>query len=305
MPPQQHAEGRRPPFPRLERRPRAALAEAVRQPGENGTVRRRVCARPPRAPLPTTRLLIEYDGTDFRGWQTQPSGPTVQQALEAALATALREPVAVVGSGRTDAGVHARGQVAHFVSRADVDAYRLRAALNGLLPPSVAVLAAEPAPEGFHARYDARRRHYRYQATTAPRALDRHTRAPFRYALDVDAMNQAATALVGRHNFSSFCRTQSETTNRVCTVERARWTADGRPGDLSFEVVADRFLHGMVRAVVGTLVEVGRGRWAPGDVPGVLAAQDRRAAGPAAPARGLSLDRVEYPAPVFAQPPGG
>ena len=250
--------------------------------------------------MPTTRLLIEYDGTDFVGWQTQPTGPTVQGAVEAALATALREPVAVVGSGRTDAGVHARGQVAHLTTEAPVDARRLFASLNGLLPPSVAVLAVEAAPDGFHARYDARQRHYRYLASTVPRALDRRTRAFLHPALDLDRMNQAAAALIGRHDFSSFCRTRSETVNRVCTVERARWSAGERPGDLTFAVSADRFLHGMVRAVVGTLVEVGRGRRAPGDLAGVLAARDRRAAGPAAPAHGLSLDRVDYPSPVFA-----
>ena len=257
-------------------------------------------ARLRRPPLPTTRLLIEYDGTDLCGWQAQPNGPTVQQALEAALATALREPVALVGSGRTDAGVHARGQVAHFATEAAPDADRLRAALNGLTPDAIAVLAVEAAPDGFHARYDARRRHYRYQASTEPRALDHRTRTPLRWTPDLDAMNEAAAHLVGRHEFSSFCRTQSETTNRVCTVERARWSAEARPGDLTFEVTADRFLHGMVRAMVGTLVEVGRGRRAPADMSQILAARDRRAAGQAAPARGLSLDRVDYPFPVFA-----
>jgi len=249
--------------------------------------------------VPTTRLLIEYDGSDFRGWQTQAAGPTVQDAVEAALATALRQPVAVVGSGRTDAGVHARGQVAHVVTDPAPDPHRLRASLNGLLPPTVAVLAVEPAPDGFHARYDARRRRYVYHATTEPRALDRTTRVHFRPAPDLDAMNEAARYLIGRHDFSSFCRTQSETTNRVCTVELARWSAGRRAGDLDFEVEADRFLHGMVRAFVGTLVEVGRGRRAPESVADVLAARDRREAGPAAPPHGLVLDRVDYPEPVF------
>lgn len=249
--------------------------------------------------MPTTRLLIEYDGTDFRGWQTQRVGPTVQGAIEAALATALRKPVPVVGSGRTDAGVHARGQVAHLVTETTPDARRLQTSLNGLLPPTVAVLAVESAPDGFHARFDAQRRRYTYHATTEPRALDRQTRVLLRPAPDVDAMNQAAEALLGRHDFSSFCRTKSETTNRVCTVDTARWAADARAGDWTFEIAADRFLHGMVRAVVGTLVEIGRGRRLGDDVARILAERDRRAAGPAAPPHGLVLDRVDYPEPVF------
>ncbi len=252
--------------------------------------------------MPTTRLLIEYDGTDFVGWQTQPSGPTVQAAVEAALSTALRKPVSIVGSGRTDAGVHARGQVAHLVTEAMPDPYRLRASLNGLLPDAIAVLAAEAAPDGFHARYDARKRHYVYQVSTEPRALDRRTRTLVHPAPDVDAMNEAASALLGRHDFSSFCRTKSETTNRVCTVDRAHWRPGDRAGDWTFEIAADRFLHGMVRAIVGTLVEVGRGRRPAESLPALLAARDRREAGPAAPAHGLILDRVDYPTPVFASP---
>ena len=239
-------------------------------------------------------MVIEYDGTAFHGWQVQPNHPTVQAALEEALAVVLKAPTAVVGSGRTDAGVHARGQVAHLKSPQPVDPFRLRGALNGLLPKSIAVLTLEPAPEGFHARYDARQRRYHYYVCTEPRPLERPWRHLVRPAPDFEAMNRAAEALCGTHNFSAFCRTQSETQNRVCTVEEARWIAEPRPGDWCFRIVADRFLHGMVRAIVGTLLQVGHGKRPAGDLPRVLQSQDRREAGPAAPAHGLVLEYVGY-----------
>lgn len=245
--------------------------------------------------MPTYRMLIEYDGTDFAGWQVQPEAPTVQAALEAALQTALRAPVRVTGSGRTDTGVHARGQVAHFATAQPVDPRRLLASLNGLLPPTVAVLRLAEAAPAFHARYDACARRYHYYVSTAPRALDRAWRWLLRPAPDFDRMNEAAQALCGTHHFGAFCRTASATENRVCAVQEACWVREERPGDAYFRVVADRFLHGMVRAFVGTLVEVGRGRRPVADVARILATRDRRAAGPAAPPHGLVLEAVSYP----------
>ena len=242
----------------------------------------------------TYRITVEYDGTSFNGWQRQSGVPTVQKALEDALYTLLRVPTVVIGSGRTDTGVHARGQVAHFVVEEALDSRRTLNSLNGLLPPTVALLDVARAPEDFHARFDARRRTYRYHVCTLPRALDTHWRVHMKCDLDFDVMNEAAVTLVGNHHFGAFCKVQSETRNRVCLVERAGWRAETRPGDWHFEIAADRFLHGMVRTIVGTLLEVGRGRRSPNDVLSILESKDRTQAGPAAPPHGLVLESVQY-----------
>lgn len=249
--------------------------------------------------MPRLRFLIEYDGTDFVGWQRQSRGDSVQGTLEDVLAVVLGEPTGLYGSGRTDAGVHARAQIAHADVPEGTDPYRLRGSLNGILPPSIAVLDVERAAPEFHARFDARRRLYHYHVSTGPRAVDRTHRVSLRQPTDFDAMNEAAGALLGAHEFSSFCRTRSPTTNRTCAVTLARWVREERPGDWRFEIAANRFLHGMVRAVVGTMLEIGRGRRQPGALAEVIAQHDRRAAGPAAPAHGLVLQRVGYTVPVF------
>ena len=248
-------------------------------------------------------MLIEYDGRPFNGWQVQPDQPTIQEAVQNAMAIVFRREVAVVGSGRTDAGVHARGQVAHFDVEDDLDVRRVAHSLNGLLRPSIVIRALEETTPEFHARYDARMRRYHYYASTEPSALERHERWYLSPTPDFDRMNEAEEYLIGRHAFDSFCRTKSETTNRVCTVYRARWVAEPsqireRPPNWRFEIVADRFLHGMVRSVVGTLAEVGRGLREPGEIASILDQRDRRFAGAAAPAHGLVLEHVVYDIPI-------
>lgn len=247
-----------------------------------------------RGPARRVKAVIAYEGTAFLGFQKQAQGPTVQGALEEVLAGIAGDGVRVLGAGRTDAGVHAEGQVVAFdlAWRHSLD--DLRNALNALLPRSIAVLEVAWAPEGFHPRFDALSRTYRY------RVFNRPVRSPFeeRFAwhvpepLDVEQMERAAALLVGVHDFASFGQpTQGEATVRE--VYRAHWE---RRGDLVlFEIEANGFLRGMVRSLVGTLVDVGRGRLLASEVERVLQARDRSAASPTAPPQGLFLVHVRYP----------
>lgn len=244
------------------------------------------------------RATVEYDGTGWHGWQSQPGAPTIQESLESALATALRTQVSIVGSGRTDAGVHAAGQVVHFDLDSEVDPDALQGQLNGLIPRSIAVRDVRATHSDFHARYDAVLRTYHYHVSEHPVAIGRSTCVFLRPAPDWELMNEAASTLVQRADFSAFCRTASATTNRVCNVSQATWERMPSDGQWRFVVSADRFLHGMVRAFVGTLLEIGSGKRDLADLQRVIESRDRRQAGPAAPARGLILAKVDYPDPA-------
>ena len=239
-------------------------------------------------------IKIEYLGTAYAGWQTQPNQRTVQSEIEQALTTICRQPCKITGAGRTDTGVHASGQVAHFDTQIELDPAKVLRSLNGILEEDIAILKLQKVSNNFHARYDAEERAYGYYVTDVKSALLGRMTSLVSRDISWAGMNEAAKILVRRDDFSSFCRTQSETTNRVCDVRRAQWSqlSDGR---WKFTIRGDRFLHGMVRAIVGTLLQVGAGMRNPTDLVTILNSRDRTTAGPAAPAHGLILEHVVYP----------
>ena len=239
-------------------------------------------------------MLIEYDGTGYHGWQIQPNCETIQESIEDALNTVLRVRTGIVGSGRTDTGVHARGQVAHFDVPDPIDVSRVRRSLNGVLPRQISILDLSETHEAFHARYDARMRRYFYHISTEKHPLAMSWRYLIRFLPDFAVMNLAAKQLLGTNDCSSFCRVQSETINRVCSIKEACWEKETYNGDWVFKISADRFLHGMVRTIVGTLLEVGSGKRDVNTIPDLLASRDRTLAGPAAPPHGLVLETVTY-----------
>lgn len=241
------------------------------------------------------KLTLEYDGRGFVGWQRQATGQSVQAALEEAVQRFCGETVTAIAAGRTDAGVHALGQVAQIDLEREIAADQLRDALNFHLKPlPVAVLEAERAPEGFHARFSAVLRRYRYRIVNrrAPLALDagRAWRVP--QPLDAGGMHHAAQHLVGRHDFSSFRASLCQSSSPVKTLNRLEVERSGE--EIAIHAEARSFLHHQVRNFVGSLKLVGEGRWSEADLVRVLEARDRRAAGPTAPAHGLYLVEVRY-----------
>jgi tRNA pseudouridine38-40 synthase len=245
--------------------------------------------------VPRYKLTIEYDGAPFVGWQRQDNGPSVQALLEDAVERFCGERVLVQGAGRTDAGVHAAGQVAHLDLASEKPADTVRAALNfHLKPQPIAVVEAEIVPGDFHARFSASWRRYRYRILNrrAPPALDRgrvwHVAVP----LDASAMAEAATVLVGRHDFNSFRSAACQSASSVKTL--GLLSVNGAGPEIRIDVGARSFLHNQVRILVGTLQLVGRGQWTRAEVEQALAARDRTRAGPTAPPQGLCLMEVRY-----------
>jgi tRNA pseudouridine38-40 synthase len=245
--------------------------------------------------MPRYKIIVEYDGTPFCGWQWQDAVPSVQAALTAAIKALSGERVGVQGAGRTDAGVHALGQVAHFDLQKDLRGDKLRDALNALLRPHpVAVIAAEQAAADFDARRSALRRHYLYRIVNrrADLALDhrRAWRVPRR--LDEAAMHAAAQRLVGKHDFTTFRASECQAKSPLKTLDRLDVTRLG--DEVQVVAVARSFLHNQVRSMVGSLALAGDGKWSADDMAAALAARDRARCGPVAPAHGLYLVKVDY-----------
>jgi tRNA pseudouridine38-40 synthase len=246
--------------------------------------------------MPRYRLLIEYDGGPFRGWQSQANAPSVQAALQDAIEAFSGQKVVVHGAGRTDTGVHATGQVAHIDLDKDWPIKTVREALNAyLVRAGVAVREATLADPEFHARFSAVGRRYLYRVLNrlAPPALDRGRVFWVRKPLDAEAMHAAAQHLVGHHDFTTFRDAQCQAASPVKSLNLARVWREGE--EVRLEFAARSFLHRQVRSMTGTLCEVGLGKWSPEDVRDALAAADRRRCGPVAPPQGLYLTEVVYP----------
>lgn len=247
------------------------------------------------------RLTIEYDGTNYNGWQIQQKKPkevgtekTIQGVIERVLGGILQEEVRLIGAGRTDAGVHALGQVANFKTKSKTPITVIQKALNGLLPKDIIIRDIEEVKPYFNARFDARSKIYRYQILNRDysSAFDRLYQYHVPYKLDVRLMRQEARVLVGRHDFKSFQAADKRERMSVRNLRRISIRRDGPA--ISIDIEADGFLYNMVRNIVGTLIEIGRGKFPPGSMRKILLAKDRTLAGPTAPAKGLSLVQVRY-----------
>src|SRR5438093_12728738 len=240
------------------------------------------------------KLTLAYDGTEFHGWQIQPQLPTVQGELQETLRKLFNHDVRVTGSGRTDAGVHAHGQVASVETTRKIDPDAVLRGANALLPPAIRVLAVEEVSPEFHARRSARSKTYEYHLWRNPIVSPFHSRYvyAFRYPLDEDAVDQGSRYFLGTHDFTSFCSAATEIEDRTRTIFETSW--DRSENAWVFRIRGNGFLQYMVRTIAGTLLDIGQGRRTPEQVPELFEARDRRLAGPTLPAHGLHLIEVEY-----------
>lgn len=233
---------------------------------------------------------VEYDGTRYGGWQYQPNCLSIQQVLEDTFATVLRQPCPVTGAGRTDAGVHARGQGLHFDAPGSIDVKRVAHSVNALLPSDVAIYDLRPVEDSFHARYSALSRKYIYYFSDRKNPLNNNRVWMLYYDMDWAKVEQEIRCLVGTHDFSAFCASGSGSSSAICTVTDARIESEGYR---RFTIEANRFIYKMVRSLVGTLIDIGRGRLTD-TLESILASKDRSRIGETAPASGLVLEWVSY-----------
>lgn len=238
-------------------------------------------------------ITFSYDGSRYHGWQIQPNGDSVQAQLQRGLSLLLRQEIIVTGAGRTDAGVHARMMVAHFDFPAEIDGPQLAYKLNKLLPGDIAVMKVERVADDLHARFSATSRMYRYYIHTAKNPFLRNTSYEIHYNLNFNKMNDAAKLLLGYDDFGAFCKSHADVKTTLCKVTTAKWHQTS-PTTWYFEIRANRFLRNMVRAVVGTLVEVGRERLTIEEFQRVVEGKKRTEAGESMPAHALFLEDITY-----------
>ena len=242
--------------------------------------------------MPLIRLTLEYDGSDFVGWQFQTNGHSVQEEVEKAIKQILQIDIRITGGGRTDAGVHARGQVASFFVEREVEINLLEKSLNAIMPHSIIVLEAMEASLDFNARYDAKSRRYTYSISQEPTAIQRNYCWQVFQKLNLALMQKCAQQIMGTHGFRSFCKVETDLHNHRCSVLTSQWIQKNNL--LVYEISANRFLHGMVRTLVGTMVNVGRGHTKYEEFHTILESNNRSFAGMSAPAKGLCLEEIMY-----------
>lgn len=238
------------------------------------------------------KLIIQYDGTNYCGWQIQENSITVQQKITDAIGTITNENVNLIGSGRTDSGVHALGQTANFKCEQEIDIYRFKHSLNSILPFEISVLLMEKVDKSFHARFDAKKRSYLYFITQYKSPFLLNYSLHYHDSINTEKMNRISKELLGEHDFTSFSKKISDTENKICTIYSASWRET--KGLIMFYVEADRFLHGMVRTIVGTVLKAVKSDYSGDYIRGVFNAMNREAAGEAVPSKGLFLFKVKY-----------
>lgn len=242
-------------------------------------------------------IQLSYNGTGFHGWQRQNNAPSVQQEIEEKLSTILRRETTILGCGRTDTGVHASQYFAHFEVEKDVDCKDLAHKLNSMLPVGIAVQNVQPIANDGHARFSATTRSYEYRITKVKDPFLTEQAYRFSLPLNLDLMNKACAMMLGEKDFGCFCKANADNHTNLCNVSKASWTENEQM--IVFKISANRFLRNMVRAIVGTMLEIGQGRMTLDDFQKVLDSKDRTFAGPSVPPHGLYLTAVEYPSEIF------